>query len=239
MSFVDNTGAHAEVGHSFAEILRNLLLFEFAKIEKHLKRQGWIGSKTLCLDVAEWLGSSRSIRRLGGGVRGSGGCRQCDRNGKIRRGGDFGNVRRRNMLGDACTGECGWRRLLIRLLGLRLENGLLGRNASCGFLAGGFFVLSLRHAVRFSHRLRSLMNLGTRRYRQVQCGGLWNWNDAGLRCWRSDRVDYLSRLCGLRFRFRLRGQPFSETDEGLAELLAGRVGKHKDGGGQYRNEKAG
>src|SRR5437016_3363960 len=120
MSFVDDTGAHAEAGHSFAEILRNLLLFEFAKVEKHLKGQRWIGGKTLCLDVAEWLASSRSIRRLGCGACGSGGCRRCDRNSRSRRGGDVANVRRRNMLGDACAGEYGWSRLLIRLLGLRL-----------------------------------------------------------------------------------------------------------------------
>ena len=133
------------------------------------------------------------------------------------------------MLGDACARECGWSRLLIRLLGLRLENRLLPRNAFCGFFAEGIFRVSLGHGRRFSCRLRSLMSLGTRRYRQVQCGGRWNWRDAGLRYRRSDRVGYLSRLCSLRFRFRLRGQPFSEMDERLAELLAVRVEKHKDG----------
>src|SRR5436190_14794477 len=166
MSFVDDTGAHAEVRHSLAEILRNLLLCEFAKVEIHLKGQSWIGGKTLCLDVAEWLASSRSIRRLEYGAGGSGGCQWRERNRKIRRGGDFANVRKRNMLSDACAGEYGWSRLLIRLLGLRLENRLLRRNAFCGFFAGGIFRVSLGHGRRFSCRLRSLMNLGTRRHRQ-------------------------------------------------------------------------
>src|SRR5207249_3989149 len=55
VSLVDDAGANSEFGHAVAKVLREFLLFEFAEIKEHLQWQCRIGSKTLCMDLAERL----------------------------------------------------------------------------------------------------------------------------------------------------------------------------------------
>ena len=64
MPFVDDTCVHAELGDTFAEVLCDLLLFEFAEVEEPLQRQSRTGCRALCTDLADWLPRSRNIRRI-------------------------------------------------------------------------------------------------------------------------------------------------------------------------------